>query len=185
MNVAGLLSSPFVEQEPVNYVPMYWYLSKNMLCFVSSDYLLELLNWLLWFFFSFSRWEAVVIIYPICKNIKRHSKIRTYHCNKNKAFWEQSAANRPVYRQPYLLIRSLSGSSGTLCSVAVNCPLSNASSPVHPLGFGFVLLLLNTFIWVSSPEGRVNSQTFYSLPCPLLLLNEGYQQWLLPADYLK
>lgn len=40
-------------------------------------------------------------------------------------------------------------------------------------------------LWVSSPKGRVSFQTFYSLSCPLLLSNKGYQQWLLPADYFK
>lgn len=42
--MTGLLSSPFAEQEPVDYVPVHWDLSKNILCFVSSGYSLQLLN---------------------------------------------------------------------------------------------------------------------------------------------
>lgn len=38
------MSSPFVEQEPVGYVPVLWDPSKNILCFARSGYSLEILN---------------------------------------------------------------------------------------------------------------------------------------------
>lgn len=44
MSRKDLLSSPFVEQEPVDRVPVLWNLSKNILCFARSSYSLEILN---------------------------------------------------------------------------------------------------------------------------------------------
>lgn len=56
---ADLLSSPFVEQEPVGYVPVLWDPSKSILCFARSGYSLEILNLSTLEFFSVQKqWSS-------------------------------------------------------------------------------------------------------------------------------